>query len=72
MAYDKFHLYNFETNNLDKFSTAFKELCSEHAKLECYDILRDINSEGFMDLIHMSANGHAKLGQILKDIIPPE
>ena len=72
MAYDKFSLYEFDLGNLDRFSTAFEELCSNHPEIECHDILTSINNEGFVDLIHMNANGHAKLGQILKDIIPPE
>ena len=72
MAYDKFSLYGFDTDNLDKFSKAFKDLCSQHTTLECYDIIRSINSEGFMDLIHMNAKGHARLGEVLRETIPTQ
>lgn len=68
MAYDKFELYNFEIENLDKLSLAFQKLCRQHPKIDCLDLSRAITSEGFMDLIHMNATGHKKLGETLKAV----
>lgn len=66
MAYDKFELYDFDLSNLDKFSTAFQELCRKNPGIECHDLTRSMTSEGFMDLIHMNAQGHKMLGEELK------
>lgn len=69
MAHDKFDLYGFDLSNLDRFSTAFKELCSNNPEIECHDVLTSIDSEGFMDLIHMNAVGHKVLGAKLKQVV---
>lgn len=69
MAYDKFELYNFDLKNLDSFSVAFQKICHENSDIECHDLTRSITSEGFMDLIHMNAQGHRLLGQKLKSSV---
>jgi len=72
MAYDKFELYDFDIENLDKFAAAFQTLCDEHKTIECHDLTQSITSEGFMDLIHMNAVGHKLLGQDLKQKVPKD
>lgn len=70
MAYDKFELYNFENKNLDNFAAAFEKLCAKHPEIDCHDLTRSITSKGFMDLIHMNAQGHKMLSEELKRSVP--